>query len=45
MEEGKEEEVVREVCEVVGMRGICGRADGRGEMGYVRLRGLARKRG
>lgn len=43
-EEGKEEEVVREVCDVVETQGICGRADGRGEMGYVRLRGLVRKK-
>lgn len=42
--EGKEEEVVREVCDVVETQGICGRADGRGEMGYVRLRGLVRKK-
>ena len=42
-DEGKEEEVVREVCAVVETQGICGRADGRGEMGYVRLRGLVRK--
>jgi SAM-dependent methyltransferase len=43
-QEGKEEVVVREVCDVVGTRGICGRADGSGEMGYVRLRGLVRKK-
>jgi SAM-dependent methyltransferase len=42
-EEGKEEEVVREVCDVVGTLGICARSDGRGEMGYVRLRGLVRR--
>lgn len=43
-EEGKGELVVREVCDVVATMGICGRADGRGEIGYVRLRGLIRRK-
>jgi SAM-dependent methyltransferase len=40
---GKEEQVVREVCELVGLHGIGGRANGTLQMGYVRLRGVARR--
>lgn len=39
----KLEEVVRDVCEIVGAHGICGRADGSAQMGYVRLRGKVRR--
>jgi SAM-dependent methyltransferase len=40
---GKEDQVVREVCELVGLHGIGGRANGTLQMGYVRLRGVARR--
>ena len=41
--EAAREKVVAEVCGVVSTLGVNGRADGRGEFGYVRLRGRVRK--